>query len=123
MTRKSKIIAAMTFLGIAGAGAGVAFVVPAIAGEAQAGDAALSEQEAQRFANRAAPGEVIDSELESEDGVMVYEFEIQQGDVVREIEVDAHTGAILENAIDNGDADEGEDAEDADGEAAEINQN
>ena len=54
---------------------------------------------------------------------MVYEFEIQQGDVVREIEVDAHTGAILENAIDNGDADEGEDAEDADGEAAEINQN
>ncbi|NRD89547.1 peptidase M4 [Sphingopyxis sp. BSNA05] len=123
MTRKSKIIAAMTFLGIAGAGAGVAFVVPAIAGEAQAGDAALSEQEAQRFAVRAAPGEVIDSELESEDGVMVYEFEIQQGDVVREIEVDAHTGAILENAIDNGDADEGEDAEDADGEAAEINQN
>ena len=113
----------MTFLGIAGAGAGVAFVVPAIAGEAQAGDAALSEQEAQRFAVRAAPGEVIDSELESEDGVMVYEFEIQQGDVVREIEVDAHTGAILENAIDNGDADEGEDAEDADGEAAEINQN
>ena len=83
MTRKSKIIAAMTFLGIAGAGAGVAFVVPAIAGEAQAGDAALSEQEAQRFAVRAAPGEVIDSELESEDGVMVYEFEIQQGDVVR----------------------------------------
>ncbi|MFT5537897.1 MAG: putative membrane protein YkoI [Parasphingorhabdus sp.] len=123
MTRKSKIIAAMTFLGIAGAGAGVAFVVPAIAGEAQAGDAALSEQEAQRFAVRAAPGEVIDSELESEDGVIVYEFEIQQGDVVREIEVDAHTGAILENAIDNGDADEGEDAEDADGEAAEINQN
>lgn len=74
------------------------FVVPAIAGEAQ------------RFAMQAAPGEVIDSELEYEDGVMVYEFEIQQGDDVREVKVDANTGAILANAI-------------ANGEQAETNQN
>lgn len=123
MTRKSKIIAATALIGIAGVGASVVFVVPAIAGEAQAGDAALSEQEAQRFAMWAAPGEVIDSELEYEDGVLVYEFEMQQGDVVREVEVDANTGAILEKAIANGDADEGEDAEDADGEQAETNKN
>ena len=103
MTRKSKIIATAALIAVAGAGVGAAFVVPAIAGEAQAGDAALSEQEAQRFAMQAAPGEVIDSELENENGTMVYEFEIQQGDSVREVEVDANTGAILKNTIDDGD--------------------
>ena len=100
MTRKSKIIGATAFIGIAVAATGVAFVVPAIAGE---GKASLSEQEAQQIALRTAPGEVIDSELENEDGVMVYEFEIRQDDVIREVEVDANSGAILENATENGD--------------------
>ena len=111
MTRKSKIIAATAFIGIAGAGVGVAFVVPAIAGEAEAADVSLSEQEAVRIALVAAPGKVIDSELENDDGIMVYEFEIQQGDNIREVEVDANTGAILENKIDDGDENEGEEAE------------
>ncbi|MEH6701608.1 PepSY domain-containing protein [Parasphingorhabdus sp.] len=119
MTRKSKIIAATAFIGIAGAGVGVAFVVPAIAGESEAADVSLSEQEAARIALVAAPGEILDSELENDDGVMIYEFEIQQGDGIREVEVDANTGAILENKIDDGDEDEGEGTDDEDMEEAE----
>lgn len=126
MTRKSKIIAATAFIGIAGAGLGVASVVPAIAGESEAADVSLSEQEAARIALVAAPGEVLDSELENDDGVMIYEFEIQQGDNIREVEVDANTGAILENKIDNGDEDEdedeGEETDDEDMEEVEASQ-
>ena len=79
----------------------------------------LSEQEAARIALVAAPGEILDSELENDDGVMIYEFEIQQGDGIREVEVDANTGAILENKIDDGDEDEGEGTDDEDMEEAE----
>ena len=50
---------------------------------------------------------------------MIYEFEIQQGDGIREVEVDANTGAILENKIDDGDEDEGEGTDDEDMEEAE----
>lgn len=122
MTRKSKIIAATAFIGIAGAGLGVASVVPAIAGESEAANVSLSEQEAARIALVAAPGEILDSELENDDGVMIYEFEIQQGDGIREVEVDANTGAILENKIDNGDEDEGEETDDEDMEEVEASQ-
>lgn len=119
MTRKSKIIAATAFIGIAGAGVGVASVVPAIAGESEAVDVSLSEQEAASIALVAAPGEILDSELENDDGVMIYEFEIQQRDSIREVEVDANTGVILENKIDDGDEDEGEETDDEDMEEAE----
>ncbi|MEH6758806.1 MAG: PepSY domain-containing protein [Parasphingorhabdus sp.] len=123
MTRKSKIIAATAVIGIAGVGVGTAFVVPAIAGQTEAASVALSEQEAASIALVAAPGEVLESELENEDGLMVYEFEIQQGDAIREVEVDANTGAVLENKIDDGDEDEGEETDDEDLEEAETNQN
>jgi hypothetical protein len=123
MTRKSKIIAATAFAGITGLGVGAAFVVPAIAGQVGAAGVALSEQEAARIALDAAPGEILDSELENEDGLMVYEFEIKQVGIIREVEVDANTGAILENKIDDGDEDEGEETDDEDMEEAETNQN
>jgi Peptidase propeptide and YPEB domain len=123
MTRKSKIIAATAFVGLAGVGAGAAFVVPAIAGEAEPTEVVLSEQDAARIALEEEPGEILDSELENEDGLMVYEFEIQQADGIREVEVDANTGAILENQIDEGYEDEGEDADDEDEEEIATSQN
>lgn len=42
------------------------------------------------------PGRIIEIELEEEDGLLVYELElVDDGGVVREIEIDARTGALL----------------------------
>jgi len=49
------------------------------------------------LALRTVPGEVLDVELEREDGRLVYEIEILARDGrVRQVELDARTGAVLD---------------------------
>lgn len=123
MTRKMKIMSSAALLGIAATAVGAALVVPAIASETSEQDVALNIQEAGEIALRAAPGRIIESELENEDGVMVYSFEIQQADTVREVEVevDANSGAIIENSIENDDGDENDnDADEVEEVEAEV---
>lgn len=48
------------------------------------------------------PGRLIEVELDSDDGIQVYEIKILQPDGrVLEMEVDAHTAAILEVDVDD----------------------
>ncbi|MCL4716219.1 MAG: PepSY domain-containing protein [Hyphomonadaceae bacterium] len=68
-------------------------------------DEALRAVEAQRamplaailqIAQRTAPGEVVEVELEQEDGRLIYEIKVlTRTGRVREIEIDARTGAVL----------------------------
>jgi uncharacterized membrane protein YkoI len=48
------------------------------------------------IAQEKAPGDVVEVELESERGVLIYEIKVlTQSGRVREIEIDARTGAVL----------------------------
>src|SRR5690625_5177707 len=46
------------------------------------------------------PGTIVELELESDDGRLIYEIEIESGHEEAEIEIDAHTGEILVIDID-----------------------
>ena len=52
---------------------------------------------ARAHALRLAPGKVISSEYENEDGGWRYSFDIQQKNNVQEIGIDAMTGKVVEN--------------------------
>lgn len=46
--------------------------------------------------------QILDVELEDEDGIYLYEIEILTSDKrIRELEIDARTGAILEDELDD----------------------
>jgi len=59
--------------------------------------ARLTMAQARAIALRAAPGKVISSEFERENGSWRYSFDIQQRNNVQEIGVDPQTGKIIEN--------------------------
>ena len=49
------------------------------------------------IALRAAPGEIVEIELDSEDGTLIYEVEVLSGSGrVRKVDIDARTGAVLD---------------------------
>lgn len=92
---------------IGGAAAGLIAVV-GIVGTASAEQGTpnplLSEAQAIEIALNAAPGEVQKSELEREDGVMVYEIEILTAEGFEmEVEIDAGTGDVLEVEVEDDD--------------------
>ena len=66
---------------------------------------ALSEAAAIEIALAEVPGEVQETELEREDGKMIYEIEIiaAADGKEMEIEIDADTGEVLEVEADDGD--------------------
>ena len=59
--------------------------------------AKISFAEALDVAARAQPGRVIKGELEAEDGVLMYSFDVvtREG-IVKEVEIDAGTGTVLD---------------------------
>jgi uncharacterized membrane protein YkoI len=78
--------------------------LPALAGaytgEALAGQAKISLQQARTIALGAFPGTITDQELEREHGGsgLRYAFDIRKGGVVHEVGVDAVSGKVLENS-------------------------
>src|SRR5699024_2179135 len=60
----------------------------------------ISIEEAKRIALAEFSGEIDDIELDTEDGRLIYEVEIERGDKEAEIEIDAYTGEILLIEID-----------------------
>ncbi len=56
----------------------------------------ISPQRAAGIALQAVPGEIIEMELEVENGRLVYEIDILTSFGVYEVEVDAYTAEILE---------------------------
>lgn len=68
----------------------------------QAMAAKVSMEEAIHTAKTKFPGRVVEAELESEDGALVYEVEIVSASgETQEIEIDAQTGSILDNEREN----------------------
>ena len=77
--------------------------------------AKLSMEEAITKAKTKFPGQVLESELENEDGQTVYEIEIAgTNGVVTEVKVDAQTGELLSSDIEDHDDTEEEKSEEKD---------
>jgi len=77
--------------------------------------AKLSMEEAIATAKTKFPGQVLETELENEDGQAVYEIEIAgTNGVVTEIKVDAQTGELLSSDIEDHDDTEQEKSEEKD---------
>ncbi len=59
----------------------------------------ISLAQARKAALKRMPGKVLDEELEKEDGVWIYSFDIrprgEKGNLIKEVHVDPNTGKIL----------------------------
>ena len=98
---------------VAGAVAAAAFSAPALAKKPMPASNAttaasqtqtrISLAHARKIALKAYPGKIISEELEHEKGGsgLRYSFDIRHGKVVHEVGVDAVTGRVLENDVDN----------------------
>jgi uncharacterized membrane protein YkoI len=69
----------------------------------------ISAEEATAAALAAANGTVKDMELDTDDGVAQYEFEIEDGRTEHEVTVDAKDGSIIKNETDDDDDDNDDD--------------
>ncbi|MFE4705198.1 PepSY domain-containing protein [Peribacillus simplex] len=63
--------------------------------------AKISSDQAEKIALKAVDGQVTDAELDSENGTLVYELEIKQGQKEYDVVVDATTGKVLKNQLDD----------------------
>ena len=97
--QKSKVIALAVGAALLGS-ATVAFAYP---GHQLAGRAHVSIERARALAVQTAPGTIVSQELETEAGGsgLRYTFDIKTARGVREVGVDAKTGAVLENSADS----------------------
>ncbi|MGE7761717.1 PepSY domain-containing protein [Peribacillus sp. NPDC097895] len=63
--------------------------------------AKISSDQAEKIALKKVDGQITDVELDSENGILVYEFEINQGKKEYDVVVDATTGEVLKTELDN----------------------
>ncbi|MDM5220611.1 PepSY domain-containing protein [Peribacillus sp. RS7] len=63
--------------------------------------AKISMDQAEKIALKEVDGQVTDAELDSENGILVYELEISQGQKEYDVVVDATTGKVLKNQLDD----------------------
>jgi uncharacterized membrane protein YkoI len=76
--------------------------------KALAKQATISREEAIRIAQGAVKGKLIEAALENEDGNLVYNVEIKNGDETKEVIVDAGNGKVLAvNVDEDGEGPEG----------------
>ena len=68
------------------------------AGKAQA---KVSLADATKTALAKEPGKIKSSELETEKGILVYSFDIQTKAGIREVQVDANTGAVVSDEVES----------------------
>ena len=75
--------------------------------------ARISADDARATALAAVPGgKIVESELEEEDGRLIYSFDIEAADGTHDVEIDALTGQVLQSALENDDDDHDDDTED-----------
>ena len=102
MKKRNTLVTAVV---VASAISGVSWIAAANANTdeaAQAAKVAIAQDQAVNIALQAVPGTVVESEFESEDGVSLWEIEILDANQqVTEVEVDANTGEILSQKVDN----------------------
>ena len=111
LTTKTGIVAVLTvvlLLGILTVGT----VLAQSPDEGQAG-AIISTTDAEAIALEANPGvSVVDTELEKENGVLVYGVELSNG---KEVKIDANTGVILQTELEDKDDTDVDNKDDGDG--------
>ena len=114
MKKRNTLVTAIV---VASAISGVSWIAAANANSdkaAQAATVAIAQDQAVNIALQAVPGTVVESEFESEDGVSLWEIEILDANQqVTEVEVDANTGEILNQKVDN-DTDENDEEDEGD---------
>ena len=74
----------------------VMLTVVAIAQVVLADTPAISEDDAKRIAEEETGGVAGDVTSEKEDGILVYEVQVETDDGPAEVEIDANTGEVLE---------------------------
>jgi len=84
--------------------AALTFAAAATSSAALAKQAKVSMAQARVIAMKTQQGKIVKEELEKESGGsgLRYSFDISNGKVTHEVGVDAKTGKVLENSIDNG---------------------
>ena len=70
-------------------------------GEKLAKDAKVTIAEARAIALKTQAGKITEEELEQENGSLRYSFEIQVGKTSHEVSINAQTGKVLENTVEN----------------------
>ncbi len=87
-------------------------------GQSKASQAALSKEakitmeQAQKAALAKEAGKIKSKELEKEKGRLIYSFDIKMADGIHEVNVDAMTGEIVEDTVENAAAEAKEKAAD-----------
>src|SRR5260370_27152394 len=83
-------------------------MLPAWAGgQSKASQAALGKEakitmeQAQKAALAKEPGKIQEGELEREKGRVIYSFDIKMADVIREVNIDAMTGEVVEDTVES----------------------
>lgn len=79
---------------------------------AMAKDAKITMEQAQKIALGKEAGKIQESELEREKGRLIYSFDIKMADGIHEVNVDAMTGEIVEDTVENAAAEAKEKAAD-----------
>ncbi len=75
--------------------------------------AKLTKQQATAIATKKEPGTVRSGELEHENGRWIYSFDIQAGNQIHEVNVDANTGSVVEDSVEDPAAEAREKAQEA----------
>ncbi len=70
-------------------------------GEKLAKDVKVTIAEARAIALKTQPGKITEEELEKENDSLCYSFEIEAGKASHEVSIDAQTGKVLENTVEN----------------------
>jgi uncharacterized membrane protein YkoI len=73
----------------------------------------LTQEQAKQIALKKEAGTVQSGELEKEKGRWIYSFDIQTGSQVHEVNVDANTGAVVEDSVEDPAAEAREKAQEA----------
>lgn len=73
----------------------------------QATSAKVSMEQVIQTAKTKFPGRIVEAELEAEDGTLVYEVKVVSASgEIREIEIDAQSGEVLDSEVENEDEDD-----------------
>ena len=87
--------------------------IPAFCGQKPAAKKHLSGKQAEQIVLKLAPGgKIMSKELEREEGKLVWSFDMKDGDKVREIWLDAGTGAVVQDKLESAAEEKAEAAKD-----------
>ncbi len=105
----TKLIAGGALAGLALTGA----LMGSVSAQTAASATGLSEEQAVEIALLEVAGEVQEIELETEDGMTIYEIEILSADGQEfEVEIAADTGAVVEVEVEDADDEDDDDGDD-----------